>query len=143
MVFFSAIFFRNSLHAYIKSSEMLINTGVFAILSLHKAYIKPTYFWAYFWILMGLKLCFLTLYPPMRQTSACLSAPFTLSLAMKFSREFHGDPYSPRPLLRTSSRNSLENFPSSIRQTTCKDGSPFVRPPYTNPKNHVIRMLFM
>lgn len=35
-------FLQNSLHAYMKSSKMPLNTGVFAILNLHKAYMKPT-----------------------------------------------------------------------------------------------------
>ena len=122
---------NSSLHAYIKSFKMPINTDVFAILSLHKAYI----FSAFFLLLTGLMPCFLTLYPLIRQTSAWLSAPFTLILVMKFSREFYDDPYSPQPLLRSSNINSLENFPSSIRLTTCKDGTRFVRPPYRNPKN--------
>ncbi len=34
--------FGISLHAYIKSLKTRINTRFFAILSLHKAYIKPT-----------------------------------------------------------------------------------------------------
>ena len=75
----------------------------YELLSLHKAYIKPTLFLYVFNVYKGGK----RLLRPWQQT-------LSLILAEKFSREFHGFLTRQHSLVRYLAENSLENFVTSL-----------------------------
>ena len=115
---------RKCLHAYIKSLRTPLNKEVLPLFSLHKPYIKPTcclHTFARFCPKSSIfKANIAPILVPIWRKSYSYSAPISINAGIKFSREFDAFLLIQQLLLRVSSRNSLENFFTTISIKTYK-----------------------